>query len=195
LVGVTTIVHCASDTRRLGKSDVAQAENLIAAARTAGVRHLVYISIVGIDQIPLSYYRRKLAVEQLIEASSLPWTTLRVTQFHNLLVDMYFGAQKALPFLFVPKGTVQPISVEIVADRLAELALGPPQDRVADIGGPEVLAFQDAGRSYLESVGRKPRTVRLPVIGKLAGSIAAGALTCPNDALPGETFQEFLTKN
>lgn len=193
LAGVETVVHCASDTRRFGKSDLAQAENLIAAARAAEVRHVVYISIVGIDRIPMPYYRRKLAVEQLIESSGLPWTILRATQFHNLLVDMLFKPQK-VPFLFVPRGTVQPIAVEVVADRLAELATGSPQGRVDDLGGPEVLDFAGAGRAYLESVGRKPRIVRLPALGKVAGSIAAGHLTCPDHRSGGQTFREFLAE-
>jgi uncharacterized protein YbjT (DUF2867 family) len=194
LAGVDTVVHCASDTRRFGKSDVLQTENLIAAARTAGVRHLIYISIVGIDRIPMSYYRRKLAVEHLIESSGLPWTTLRATQFHNLLVDLYFGSQRAYPFLFVPRGTVQPVAVEVVADRLAELASGSPRGRVGDLGGPEVLDFAGAAQAYLESVGRKPRTVHLPALGKLARAIAAGHLTCPDHRSGGQTFREFLAE-
>ena len=192
LAGVDTVVHCASDTQRLGKTDVAQTKNLVEAARAAGVSHLVYISIVGIDRIPLSYYRRKLEVEEMIASSGIPWTTLRATQFHNLLVDLYFGAQKSLPFVMVPRGTVQPIAVEVVADRLAELAVGSPAGRVEDLGGPEVLAFADAARAYRSSLGKKPRALSLPVVGKLARSIADGSLTCPEQAHPGQTFEEFL---
>ena len=82
LAGIDVIVHCASAQR----GDQAAAQNLIAAARRAGAPHLVYISIVGVDQVPVGYYRAKLAVERLIEDSGLPWTILRATQFHDLIL-------------------------------------------------------------------------------------------------------------
>src|SRR5205085_429143 len=123
-----------------------------------------------------------------------PWTVLRATQFHGFLVDTFFQPQKGLPFLMVPRGTVQPIAVEAVAARLADLAGGSPQGRVEDLGGPEILSFDEAARAYLASVERTPRTVRLPAVGKLARSIADGGLTCPDHAEPGQTFGEFLTQ-
>jgi len=107
---------------------------------------------------------------------------------------MFFKPQKIYPFLMVPRGTVQPIAVEDVAERLAELATGEPQGRVGDLCGPEVLTFDDAARAYMAAVGRKPRTVRLPVLGKLARSLADGGLTCPEHAHPGQTFREFLDR-
>jgi len=192
LAGTDTVVHCASDTRRFGKTDVAQAQNLIDAARTAGVSHLVYISIVGIDRVPMPYYRRKLEVEELIASSGIPWTILRATQFHGFLIDMFFKPQKMLPVLMVPRGTVQPIAVEDVAGRLAELSVGTPAGRATDLGGPEVLTFDEAARAYLSAVGRKPRTACVPVLGKLARAIADGGLTCPDHAFAGRTFEEFL---
>ena len=195
LDGVDTVVHCASDTRRFGKTDIAQARHLIDASRAAGVQHLVYISIVGIDRVPMPYYRRKLEVEQLIAASGIPWTILRATQFHGFLVDMFFKSQgRIYPFLMVPRGTVQPIAVEAVAERLTALAVGAPQGRVDDLGGPDVLTFDEAARAYMSAVGRKPRTVRVPVLGKLARSIADGGLTCREHAHPGQTFGEFLAR-
>jgi uncharacterized protein YbjT (DUF2867 family) len=194
LDGVDTVVHCASDTRRFGKTDVVQARNLIDAARASGASHLVYISIVGIDRVPMPYYRRKLEVEELIASSGIAWTILRATQFHGFLIDMFFKPQRIYPFLMVPRGTVQPIAVEDVAERLAGLAVGAPNGRVDDLGGPEVLTFDEAARAYLSAAGRKPRTVHVPVVGKLARSIAEGGLTCPDHAHPGLTFREFLNR-
>jgi uncharacterized protein YbjT (DUF2867 family) len=198
LAGVDTVVHCASDTRRFGKTDTVQARNLIDAARASGVSHLVYISIVGIDRVPMPYYRRKLEVEQLIASSGIASTILRATQFHGFLIDLLFKPQKIFPFVMVPRGTVQPIAVETVAERLAALSTGEPHGRVDDLGGPEVLTFDEAARAYMASVGRTPRTVRLPVMGKLARSIADGALTCPGGARPGAlggpTFREYVAR-
>lgn len=108
LAGVETVVHCASAPR--GGDEVA-AERLIAAARRAGVGHLVYISIVGVDRVPLGYYRTKLAVERRIEASGLGWTVLRTTQFHDLLATI-LGSLAKPPVLLVPAGVPdQPVEV------------------------------------------------------------------------------------
>ena len=147
--GVDTIVHCA--TTQTGGDEKA-ATNLIAAARRAGVTHLVYISIVGIDRVPFPYYRTKLAVERRIEESGLGWTVLRTTQFHDLPV-MLFRALAKLPVVPLPAGVSdQPIEVAEVADRLAELAQGEPAGRVEDMGGPEIRTFESLARSYLKAV-------------------------------------------
>ncbi len=77
---------CATDVRR-PRRGVQGTHNLLAAARAAGAPHLVYVSIVGVDRVPVPYYRIKLEVEQLVEASCLPWTVLRATQFHDLVAS------------------------------------------------------------------------------------------------------------
>jgi len=125
------IVHCAT-----GLGDVAAARHLIAAARRAGRPHLAYISIVGVDRIPFGYYKSKLAVERQVESSGLPWTVLRATQFHDLILG---GCQAlaGVPVMLVPgRVAFQPIDAGEVAGRLAELAAGPPAGRVPDMGGP-----------------------------------------------------------
>src|SRR5689334_17435067 len=81
--GVNVVVHCA--TQGTADKDVTSTENLITAARRAGVDHIVYVSIVGIDRIPLPYYKTKLRVEQTLEASGIGHTVLRATQFHDLI--------------------------------------------------------------------------------------------------------------
>ncbi|MEV6788060.1 NAD(P)H-binding protein, partial [Streptomyces sp. NPDC051098] len=125
--GVDAIVHCATSPRG---GDDRSAARLLTAARRAGVGHLIYISIVGVDRVPLGYYRVKREVEQLIERSGASggpgWTVLRTTQFHELVLSLLAGASR-LPVLPLPSGVrVQPVDAGEVADRLAELALGPP---------------------------------------------------------------------
>jgi uncharacterized protein YbjT (DUF2867 family) len=85
VAGVAAVVHCAGDPRR-PRVDVDGTRNLLQTARAAGTPHLVYISIVGIDQVPYRYYQAKLQAERLIQASGLPWTILRATQFHQLIL-------------------------------------------------------------------------------------------------------------
>jgi uncharacterized protein YbjT (DUF2867 family) len=81
--GVEVVVHLASDATKPA-DDVAAMPALVAAAEAAGVGHLLYISIVGIDDHAFPYYRAKLAAEQALVAGAVPWTILRATQFHGL---------------------------------------------------------------------------------------------------------------
>jgi len=83
IAGADTIIHCASDPNASG-ADLQAADHLLAAARAAGSPNIIYISIVGVDRLPLRYYREKLAVEARIRDSGLPWTIQRATQFHSL---------------------------------------------------------------------------------------------------------------
>ncbi|MEV6397385.1 NAD(P)H-binding protein [Streptomyces sp. NPDC051907] len=189
--GVEVIVHCASSPRG---GDERAAGHLIAAARRAGVRHLVYISIVGVDRVPLGYYRTKLAVERLIEDSGLGWTVLRTTQFHDLVLQILQGLAK-LPVLLLPAGLRdQPIEVSEVADRLAELALGGPAGRVADMGGPQVRTFPDLARAYLRASGRRRRLLNVRLPGKAFRAARDGGHLTPQRAVGKGTFEEFLAK-
>ncbi|MFJ3211474.1 SDR family oxidoreductase [Streptomyces flaveolus] len=190
LDGVGTVVHCA--TTQTG-GDERAATNLLAAARRAGVRHLVYISIVGVDRVPLGYYRTKLAVERLVEDSGLGWTVLRTTQFHDLVVRLLQGLAMP-PVMLVPaKVADQPVEVREVADRLAELAAGGPAGRVPDLGGPQVRSFESLARAYLAATGRRRTVVNVPLAGKTYRAFRSGGHLTPERALGKGTFEEYLT--
>ncbi len=189
VAGVDTIVHCASTPRG---GDEKAAAHLIAAARRAGVPHLVYISIVGVDVVPLGYYKTKYAVEKLVEESGLGWTILRATQFHDLLVQV-FEAMSKLPVLLLPAGVSdQPVEVAEVADRLAELASGEPAGRVEDLGGPQVRAFPDLARAWLRATGRRRRLVTVPIPGRAVRGFRSGGHLTPGNAVGKGTFEEYL---
>lgn len=189
LAGVDVVVHCATTLR--GRKDVTTTRVLLDAAQ-AGRPHVVYISIVGIDRLAMGYYRGKLASELLIERSGLPYTILRATQFHDLLVTIFRLAAK-LPVLLIPDIRFQPVDVRDVAARLAELAQGEPRGRVDDMGGPEVRDATDLARVYLAAAGklRPVRGFRVP--GKLFATAAAGANTTPDHADGTITFEDYLT--
>ncbi|MEV0176237.1 SDR family oxidoreductase [Streptomyces sp. NPDC050803] len=187
--GVETVVHCASTPRG---GDQEAAAHLIAAARQAGVSHLAYISIVGVDRVPFGYYQSKLTVEKLIEDSGLGWTVLRTTQFHDLLVQVFAGLAK-LPVMLLPAGVKdQPVEVAEVADRLVELAVGAPAGRVADMAGPEVRTLDSLARAYLKAVGRKRAVVNVPLVGRAYRAFRAGGHLAPEHAVGKGTFEEYL---
>ncbi|TJZ44152.1 NAD-dependent epimerase/dehydratase family protein [Streptomyces piniterrae] len=189
VAGVDAIVHCASTPTG---GDTEAAGRLIAAAKAADVPHLVYISIVGVDRIPLRYYRAKLAVERAIEESGIGWTVLRTTQFHDLVLQAVKAGARS-PVLPVPTGVrVQPVEVREVADRLAELAAGEPAGRVPDMGGPEVLEAWDLARTTLRAGGRHRLLVPLWLPGPTFAGFRRGDHLTPRHADGRRTYAEFL---
>jgi uncharacterized protein YbjT (DUF2867 family) len=192
--GVDTIIHCASSPfRKTRETDVEGTGLLLEAANRAGVSHVVYISIVGIDRVQsYPYYRTKLDAERQISGSPIPHTILRATQFHDLVL----GAIRFLdssPAMVIPRGLVgQPIDAGEVAERLVELALLEPAGRVPDVGGPEILTLADAARAYLAITGRWRRTFEVPLPGKTVRAIRDGALTCPENRYGRLRWEDFL---
>jgi uncharacterized protein YbjT (DUF2867 family) len=193
--GVGTIVHCAGSS----KGDEIKARNLVRAASLAGTAHLVYISVVGADRVPIvsrvdramfGYFGSKLAAERVVEDSGLPWTTLRATQFHDLTLTVAQQMAK-LPVIPVPAGfQFQPIDADEVAARLVELSLGEPSGLVPDIAGPRVYAMKELLRSYLRASHRLILPPLLP--GKAARAIRAGANLALEQAAGHRTWEEFL---
>jgi uncharacterized protein YbjT (DUF2867 family) len=175
LSGVDTVVHLATS---VSTKDIAHTSHLVEAAQAAGVAHLVYISIVGVDRIPYGYYRAKLASEKVIEESGIPFTILRATQFHSF-VAMLPASQKKMPFITAVNIPDQPIAVEEVAQRLTELVAEGPQGRVADIGGPEQLTLRTIIDTWQKAHGTHKPVLMVPVAGRLVRSLRAG------DHMPG----------
>ncbi|MGW1373868.1 SDR family oxidoreductase [Streptomyces sp. NPDC002446] len=191
LADVEVVVHCATAP---SGGDAEATGRLIEAARSAGVRHLVYISIVGVDRVPLGYYRTKLAVERLIEDSGIGWTVLRTTQFHELVLRVIKAGARS-PVLPLPTGVrVQPVEVREVADRLADLAAGDPAGRVPDMGGPEVLTVRELARATLAAGGRRRLLLPLPLPGAFAAALRRGGNLTPEHADGRRTYAEFLAE-
>lgn len=189
--GVGTVIHCASDTRR-PKHDIPGWHHLLDAAERAGVGHIVNISIVGIDRIPFSYYKIKLAGERLLADSGIPWTNLRATQFPALL-DRAFSALAKLPVVFVPSGTpCQPVDPAEVAARLVALAQGAPVGEAPELGGPRTYSADDLARTWLRAAGKKRRVVALRLPGKTAAAFRTGALTTSAPDPGTHTWEEYL---
>jgi len=189
LEGIGAVLHLASDQRH----DVEQTRRLLAAAESAGLPHLVYVSIVGIDRIPFPYYRAKLECERLIEASPIPSTILRATQFHEFVARL-LDAQRRLPVVLVLPIDDQPIAAREVGARLAELAAGSPAGRVADLGGPEKLPLRELAALWQRARGiRRPQwTIRLP--GRTMAAFRAGHHLTEGPGEGRETFAEFLAR-
>ena len=190
--GTTAIVHCASDPRNPRAVDVAGTERLLEVAQGAGRPHVVYISIVGVDRIPMKYYAAKLAAEEAIARSGLPWTVLRATQFHPFVLQL-LDRLTAFPVVPVPRGwRVQPVDVDEVARRLVDAVASGPAGRLPDLGGPEAFPVVDLVRDRLRESPRRRPVLELPVPGAAAAALRAGANLVPGNPGGGRTWQEFL---
>lgn len=197
--GVEIVVHCAGST----KGDEDKARHLVRAALRVGVRHLVYISVVGADRVPMAgridrtmfgYFGSKLAAERIVADSGLPWTTLRATQFHDLMLKAVQGMAK-LPVTPVPSGfRFQPVDTDEVAARLVELALGAPAGLVPDMGGPRVYSMADLLRGYLKARGKHPLLVPVRLPGQAARAFREGVNLTPERAVGHRTWEDFLAE-
>ncbi len=197
--GAGTIVHCAGSS----KGDDEATRNLVRAAARAGKPHLVYISVVGADRIPVvssvdramfGYFATKLAAERIVADSGLPWTTLRATQFHDLVLTVAQAMTK-LPVIPVPRGArFQPVDSGEVAARLVELALGSPAGLVPDMAGPRVHPLADLLRSYLRAAGKHRLMVPVGLPGKAARAVRGGANLAPEQAVGRRTWEDFLAE-
>ncbi|MDR6988488.1 uncharacterized protein YbjT (DUF2867 family) [Paenarthrobacter nitroguajacolicus] len=176
LDGVDTVLHLAGGA----KGDDVAARNLAEAARSAGTSHLILISVIGADKMPIGYFRAKAAAERAIAESGVPWTVVRAAQLHDFVLPLVKGLAR-MPLTIAPRGLrFEPVHAGEVAARLAELALAEPAGRVADIAGPEVLDIPQLLAAYTGIHGRRRPTlpIRLPgAVGRAyrAGDNLAGA--------------------
>src|SRR5579859_6887673 len=117
--------------------------NLLSAEAAAGVRHHVALSIVGTDRTQDNgYFRAKVAQEKLIEASGVPYTIVRATQFMEFLGGIAASGADG-NIIRISPGLFQPIAADDVAPIVAEVALAPPRNGIVEIAGPERGPFNE----------------------------------------------------
>lgn len=176
VAGAQIVVHAATDPRGdPWQVDMAGTRRLVQALDRDRLQHLVYTSIVGVDRIPYSFYRAKFAAEQILLASGLPVTLLRITQFHGF-VDSLLETARRGPILPVPLGwRLQPVDVGEVAAHVGVVAAAPATGGVLEFGGPEELTAADAARTWAAVRGAGVRVVATPVPGKMGAAIRDGA--------------------
>jgi uncharacterized protein YbjT (DUF2867 family) len=164
---------------------------LLAAERSEGVASHVLISIVGIEKVPMGYYKAKLAQENSLRDAGVRVGILRSTQFHELL-DMAFGACARLGF--VPGGRIplQPIAARDAAAAMAALIHEGPFEGRRSIAGPEVLTLGEMAPAWLSARGRRRLVVPVPALGKVGRPVGSGALTDPDAPRGTVTFDEWL---
>lgn len=186
---VDAVIHLATTN---GDKDIQVAKNLFEAAAAADVRHVVLLSIVGIDKIPLAFYQQRVEIEEIALNSGVPLTLQRATQFHPF-VEAMFTAQRYSPVFVVPSIRFQPIATEEVAQRLVALATGDPVGRVDDIGGPEQRTADDLLAAWKRATGRRRPAASLRLPGKLFKAFATGENLVAGKTYGQQTFEQYLT--
>jgi uncharacterized protein YbjT (DUF2867 family) len=133
--------------------------NLLAAEAAAGVGHHVALSIVGTDRKPDNgYFRAKVAQENLIKASGIPYTIVRATQFLEFLGGIADSSAQG-DTVRIPPGLFQPIAADDIAPILAEVALATPRSGIIEIAGPEQAPFNEIIARYLKAIGDSRKVV------------------------------------
>jgi len=170
--------------------------NLLAAEAAAGVRHHVALSIVGTDRTPDNgYFRAKVAQEKLIEASGIPYTIIRATQFLEFLGTIAATSADGNMIRLSP-GLFQPIAADDVATIVADVALAAPRSGIVEIAGPERAPFNEIIARYLKAVGDPREVVNDPEARYWGGRVEERSLVPLGEARLGRIgFDEWLRRS
>lgn len=190
---VDVVVHTATAPRGdTAAVDVGGTRRLLAAAERAGVEHVLYPSIVGIDDIPLSYYEQKAVAETAVEDSDVPTTIVRATQFHTFVADLLDGLAKLPVWPLPTRVELQPVDAGAVADVVVDHATPAASGRTDPVGGPEIHSVRELAAAYRTARGLRRPIVRFPVPGKTMAAFRAGHATCPEYRTETRTWGEWL---
>jgi uncharacterized protein YbjT (DUF2867 family) len=161
--------------------------NLLAYEAAAGVGHHVALSVVGSERLLESgYFRAKIAQEELIKGSSIPYTIVRATQFFEFvkgIADFSTEGNKVR----LPSALIQPMAAEDVASAVGRIATGSPLNGTVEIGGPEKFGLDELARQYL-AARQDPREVVADPHARYYGvELSERTLVPEDDARLGET--------
>ena len=169
--------------------------NLLAAEDVARVRHHVAFSIVAVDRTDNGYFRAKLTQEKLIEASGIPYTIIRATQFMEFLRGIADSSADGNR-VRLPPVLFQPIAADDIAPIVAEVAIAAPRNGIVEIAGPERAPFNEIVARYLKAVGDPREVVRDPEARYFGGRVEERSLVPLGEARLGRiTLDEWLRRS
>lgn len=170
--------------------------NLLAAEAAAGVGHHVALSVVGTDRLPENgYYRAKVAQENLIKASKVPYTILRATQFFEFVGGIAQAASDGQT-IRLSSAFIQPMLSDDVAAALADVTLGAPVNGTVEVAGPEKFRLDELVRRFLRA-NKDPRQVITDVHARFYGSELEDYSLIPGDnaRIAPTRFEDWLSRS
>ena len=197
LNGIDTIIHCASNSGDYIMTDIEGTVNLLKAAVREDIRHLIYISIAGVDKSQFPYYKAKLKAEQFIMKSVTPWSVIRATQFHdfvlNRLIKVFDKGRGSI--LTIPSGMrFQSIDAGEVAEKIVNRFKSGPSFKTEITGGPMIMEFEKMTRVYLDKLGRDDKIQIMDFDNDLYRLFSSGVNLCPEFNAGKRTWEEYLNR-
>jgi uncharacterized protein YbjT (DUF2867 family) len=161
------------------------------AAASAGTRHYVLLSIVGVDRVGLGYYAGKRRQEEVLAAGAVPWTVLRATQFHEF-ADQFLDRVRG-PVVPVPSMLSRPVAATEVAAVLIETLAAGPRQFAPELAGPEELQMVDMVRRVSRRRGERRLVLPVRLPGRTGRALAhGGQLPAAGFRAGTRTFAEHL---
>ncbi len=189
------LIHCASNPRNAQVVDIEGTKNLLSLLDSNTCKHFIYVSIAGVDKSDYPYYQTKYTVENLIKASGLPYSILRATQFHDLVlyrIIQVFDQGIGKPIQIPANMQFQSIDKIDVATSIVDLVASKPTYDITAIGGPEVLTLEVMIQTYLAQSGRNEMIEYIEPTTAFYQVFTTGINLCPNNAIDGITWEEYL---
>ena len=156
------------------------------------IKHFIYPSIVGIEDIPMKYYRNKYQAEELLTNSSVPHTIVRATQFHSFVEKLFLSKPLFKRYLVPGNIKIQSVDVDEFADHLVQMINVGPQGKADDFGGPEILTLREMAELKIRVNNETNEVVNLSFPGKLFKSFLEGNNTNEHQKVGKITFEEYL---
>jgi uncharacterized protein YbjT (DUF2867 family) len=170
--------------------------NLLAAEAAAGVGHHLALSVVGTERLLESgYLRAKMAQENLIKASGIPYTILHSTQFFEFIDRIVKSAVDGEAIRLSP-ALVQPIASDDVAAALADLAVGSPLNATVEVAGPEACPLDKFARKLLAVTGGRRQVIADVHARYFGAELNDRSLPpCDHPRLASTRFEEWLSRS
>jgi uncharacterized protein YbjT (DUF2867 family) len=196
LAGVDAVIDATNVTssgkRASSEFFEATARTLMRTAAMAGVRHIVALSIIGIDRVPYGYYQGKLRQERVLRESPVPVSILRAAQFHEF--PGQYLAKMPGPVVIVPRWRAQPVAAREVGRALARIAAGDPV-AMSELAGPREEIMADMIRQVVRARGARRLVASVRVPGAAGKAMAAGDGLPDGPGLRGtQTFADWVAE-
>jgi uncharacterized protein YbjT (DUF2867 family) len=157
------------------------------------IKHFIYPSIVGIEDIPMKYYKHKLEAEALLKNSAVPYSIVRATQFHSFVESLLLSKPLVNRYIIPGNMKFQSVDVDEFANHLTSLIDLEPQGKIDDFGGPQIMTLREMAEQKIKINNEKNKVFSFSLPGKLYGAFLEGKNT-NTDQRGKITFEDYLIR-